>query len=88
MAAAAPTIKKKAAKKPKAKAEKKSGKKSAKKDKKDKKDKVPRAPSAYNLFMKDELVKVKKATPSIDHKAAFTKAAGNWATSKSNPKNK
>ena len=85
MAAAAPTIKKKAAKKPKAKAEKKSGKKSAKKDKK---DKVPRAPSAYNLFMKDELVKVKKATPSIDHKAAFTKAAGNWATSKSNPKNK
>ena len=85
MAAPAPVIKK-AAKKPKAPAAKKSAKKSP--AKKEKKEKVPRAPSAYNLFMKSELAKVKKADPSLDHKAAFTAAAGNWASSKSNPKNK
>jgi len=83
--APAPVIKK-AAKKPKAPAAKKSAKKSP--AKKEKKEKVPRAPSAYNLFMKSELAKVKKADPSLDHKAAFTAAAGNWASSKSNPKNK
>lgn len=42
-----------------------------------KKEKVPRAPSAYNLFMKTELAKVKKADPKLDHKEAFTKAAAN-----------
>ena len=25
-------------------------------------------PSAYNIFMKDELAKIKKAEPSIEHK--------------------
>lgn len=58
------------------------------KDKKEKKDKVPRAPSAYNLFMKTELAKVKKEHPSLDHKEAFTKAANNWKSSSQNPKNK
>jgi hypothetical protein len=50
--------------------------------------KVKRAPSLYNLFMKTELAKVKKADPTLDHKAAFTKAAGNWGSSSQNPKNK
>ena len=52
------------------------------------KEKAPRAPSAYNLFMKSELAKVKKANPKLDHKEAFTKAAANWSSSKDNPKNK
>ena len=29
-----------------------------------------------------------EADPKLDHKAAFTKAAGNWGASKENPKNK
>ena len=81
---------KKAAKKPakkaaKPKAKKAIKKKSAKKAKpakKEKKAKVPRAPSAYNLFMKKEIAAVKKANPKLDHKAAFTKAAGNWSKKK------
>ncbi|KAJ3007559.1 hypothetical protein HKX48_009052 [Thoreauomyces humboldtii] len=47
-----------------------------------------RKPSAYNLFMKSELVKVKAADPKLDHKEAFKKVAVNWATSPENPKNK
>ena len=54
----------------------------------EKKEKVKRAPSAYNIFMKSELAKVKKASPNMDHKEAFAKAASGWATSKANPKNK
>merc|ERR1740130_470168 len=79
--------KKSPAKKPAAK--KSPAKKIAKKSagKKEKKEKVPRAPSAYNIFMKSEIAKVKKADPKLDHKLAFTKAAGGWATSKANPKN-
>lgn len=55
----------------------------AKKEKKEK-----RAPSAYNVFMKSELAKIKKEHPNLDHKEAFTKAAGNWKNSPQNPKNK
>lgn len=47
-----------------------------------------RAPSAYNVFMKSEISKVKKSNPSLAHKEAFKKAASNWASSKDNPKNK
>ena len=57
-------------------------------DKTEKKAKTPRAPSAYNIFMKTELAKVKKETPTINHKEAFVKAAGNWKNSPQNPKNK
>jgi len=56
--------------------------------KKSKEEKAPRAPSAYNLFMKSEIAKVKKADPKLDHKEAFKQAASGWATSKDNPKNK
>jgi histone H1/5 len=81
-----PKAKKPAAKKPAAKkpaAKKAIAKKpAAKKEKKEKKDKVPRAPSAYNLFMKSELAKIKKANPKMEHKEAFTKAAKNWSANK------
>ena len=50
--------------------------------------KAKRAPSAYNLFMKTELAKVKRADPKLDHKEAFKVAASNWKDSKENPANK
>jgi hypothetical protein len=50
--------------------------------------KAKRAPSAYNIFMKTEIAKVKSASPTLDHKDAFKTAAGNWKTSKENPANK
>lgn len=49
------------------------------------KSRAKRAPSTYNVFMKNELKKVKQENPDLNHKAAFSKAAGNWATAKENP---
>ena len=48
----------------------------------EKKVKAKKGPSAYNLFMKSELAKIKKADPKLDHKEAFKKAAANWSKSK------
>ena len=48
--------------------------------------KAKRAPSAYNVFMKSEIAKVKKANPTFDHKEAFKTAAGNWKNSPANKK--
>ena len=50
--------------------------------------KTKRAPSIYNLFMKAELAKVKKANSALAQKEAFKVAAGNWKTSKENPASK
>lgn len=55
---------------------------------KENKEKQPRKLSAYNVFMKAEIAKVKKAKPMLEHKLAFKQAADNWATSGMNPKNK
>ncbi len=44
--------------------------------------KAKRAPSAFNLFMKSEIARVKKADSNLDHKLAFKKAAGNWKNAK------
>merc|ERR1712072_1561577 len=79
------TIKKKSgAKKP---AKKASGKKKATKKKSagkgDKKAKVKRAPSAYNIFMKKELAKLKNSMPKADHKERFTAAARTGASRRS-----
>merc|ERR1712072_1132282 len=76
-------IAKKSAKKaaPKKTAKKAPAKKgSAKKG--DKKEKVKRAPSAYNIFMKKELEKLKKSQPKLDHKGRFAAAAANWSKNK------
>lgn len=40
-------------------------------------EKKPRAPSAYNIFMKTEVSKVKAENPKLDHKEAFKVAAAN-----------
>jgi hypothetical protein len=45
-----------------------------------------RAPSAYNVFMKTELPKVKAENPGMAHKEAFKVAAGRWKDSSDNPK--
>jgi len=38
--------------------------------------------SAYNVFMKDEMAKIKKADPKLKHQEAFKKAASNWSAKK------
>ncbi|KAJ3162460.1 hypothetical protein HDU86_004942 [Geranomyces michiganensis] len=44
-----------------------------------------RGASAYNQFMKTELVRVKKSEPELAHKDAFRKAASNWKYATENP---
>ena len=39
--------------------------------------------SAFNVFMKQELQRVKSAHPGMDHKKAFKQAAQNWSSKKS-----
>mmetsp|Transcript_27538 Transcript_27538/g.80956 ORF Transcript_27538/g.80956 Transcript_27538/m.80956 type:complete len:183 (-) Transcript_27538:576-1124(-) len=56
--------------------------------KKDKPARPPRSPSAYNLFMKDEVAKVKAEHPELRHRDAFKMAAERWAESPKNPQNK
>jgi len=38
--------------------------------------------SAYNIFMKKELEKLKKSSPKLDHKGRFAAAAANWTNAK------
>ncbi|PWN23738.1 hypothetical protein BCV69DRAFT_309611 [Microstroma glucosiphilum] len=47
-----------------------------------------KAPTAYNLYMKTQLEKLKKSEPNLDHKERFKKVAASWAKDPSNPKNK
>ena len=47
----------------------------------------PRQPTAYNVFMKAELAKLKQEQPEIHHKEAFKIAAQRWGDAPSNPKN-
>ena len=35
-------------------------------------------PSAFNLYMKEELKKLKKEMPKLNHNGAFKMAAQNW----------
>lgn len=64
-------------------------KKKTKKEKKneEKTSKQKRAPTAYNVFMKKELQKIKEKDPKVDHKEAFMIAAKNWTKAPENPKN-
>jgi len=39
--------------------------------------------SAFNVFMKQELKRLKSAHPGMDHKKAFKQAAQNWSSKKS-----
>uniref|UniRef100_A0A804J8N2 Axial regulator YABBY 4 n=2 Tax=Musa acuminata subsp. malaccensis TaxID=214687 RepID=A0A804J8N2_MUSAM len=42
-------------------------------------EKRQRAPSAYNHFIREEIVRIKAREPNITHKEAFSAAAKNWA---------
>jgi hypothetical protein len=44
-----------------------------------KKEKKTRAPNAYNLFMKDEVAKLKAKDPSLKNQDAFKQSAANWS---------
>jgi len=48
---------------------------------------VGRRPSPYNIYMAQELARVKAAQPNLTHKEAFTVVAAGWKDSKENPKN-
>ena len=48
---------------------------------------VPRALSAYNVFMKQEVAKVKGQHPEMQHRDAFKMAAERWQASPMNPQN-
>lgn len=53
------------------------------KETKDKKDKVKRAPSAYNIYMKEEIAKLKKEQgDNFDVKVAFKTISKSWSDSK------
>jgi len=45
------------------------------------KNTTKRKPSAFNLFMKTEIKKVKQAHPKMPHQQAFKTAAHNWKSS-------
>ena len=44
--------------------------------------KSKKGPNPYQLFMKEELARLKKADPKLPHKEAFKKAAANWTKAK------
>jgi hypothetical protein len=45
-------------------------------------DRPKRAATPYNLFMKEEVARIKKGDPLLAHKEAFKQAAANWGTAK------
>ncbi|PWN30371.1 hypothetical protein BDZ90DRAFT_229391 [Jaminaea rosea] len=44
--------------------------------------------SPYNLYMKEQLAKLKTSHPNLSHKERFQQVAKDWAKSPANPKNK
>ncbi len=53
-------------------------KKEAKKEFGKKKEKKTRAPNAYNIFMKDEVARLKGEKPGLSNQEAFKMGAANW----------
>lgn len=58
----------------------KSPKKTEKSPKKTEKSK--RAPTAYQIFMKEEIARLKESHPKLEHKERFSMAAQNWSKQK------
>ncbi|GAX78539.1 hypothetical protein CEUSTIGMA_g5979.t1 [Chlamydomonas eustigma] len=50
-------------------------------DQKRRRERQPRDLSAYNVFMREEVKRLKLEQPSMDHRTAFRTAAINWAKS-------
>jgi hypothetical protein len=53
-----------------------------------KKEKRTRPPNDYNVFMRDEVPRLKKLEPSLSNQEIFKKGAESWKVSPLNPKNK
>ena len=49
-------------------------------------ERKPREPSSYNVFIREEIPRLKREDPSLNHRDAFKAAARNWAHSPSNPR--
>jgi hypothetical protein len=47
-----------------------------------KKEKAVRKPNAFNIYMKEEISKLKVADSALTHQQAFIKAAANWSAKK------
>lgn len=47
-----------------------------------KREKKTREPNAYNIFMKDEVARLKKENPDIKNQEAFKLGAANWKKQK------
>ena len=41
-----------------------------------------REPTAYNIFMKEEIARIKAAGNTVAHQQAFKQAAANWQAKK------
>lgn len=57
-------------------------------DVKVKRERTPRAPSEYNLFMKDEIKRLKETSEEKDNKKLFALAASNYTAKKAEAKAK
>jgi len=44
-------------------------------------ERKPREPSSYNVFIREEIPRLKREDPSLNHREAFKAAARNWAHS-------
>merc|ERR1711907_369106 len=58
------------------------------KGKKNKTDKEKKPPTAFNMYIKETLAKLKEKHSELPHKQLFSMAAASWADSDQNPKNK
>ena len=45
-------------------------------------EKSKRAPTAYQIFMKEEIARLKESHPKLEHKERFSMAAQNWSKQK------
>ena len=56
--------------------------KSKTKTEKTKTEKSKRPPTAYQIFMKEEIARLKDSHPKLEHKERFSMAAQNWSKQK------
>ena len=45
-------------------------------------EKSKRPPTAYQIFMKEEIARLKDSHPKLEHKERFSMAAQNWSKQK------
>ena len=60
----------------------KTEKSKTKTEKTEKTEKSKRPPTAYQIFMKEEIARLKDSHPKLEHKERFSMAAQNWSKQK------